>query len=156
MTVHKILGVFCVFLLFSGCNNDSETVKMNNLNGLWPQKAEQKFDFEVTDAQNPKNIIFVVRNNNEYPYSNIRFIVNFMETKTNKKSTDTLNYVLAKPNGEWIGKGFGDTKETLFQYKLNYKFPQNGQYNIGIIHAMRTDSLKGIEDIGVKIEAVKP
>ena len=40
--------------------------------------------------------------------------------KSKKKTIDTLNYILAKPNGEWIGKGFGDTKETLFQYKLNY------------------------------------
>ena len=82
--------------------------------------------------------------------------MNFGEAKSNKKVTDTLNYVLAKPNGEWIGKGFGDTKETLFQYKINYKFPKNGDYQIGIIQAMRTDNLEGIEDIGVKIESAKP
>ncbi|MGZ5210925.1 MAG: gliding motility lipoprotein GldH, partial [Kaistella sp.] len=108
--MHKILGVFCVLLLFSGCSNDSETVEMKNLNGLWTKKAEQKFDFAIADAQAPKNIIFVVRNNNDYPYSNIRFIVKFLEVKTQKKTTDTLNYILAKPNGEWLGKGFGDTK----------------------------------------------
>ncbi|SFB76795.1 gliding motility-associated lipoprotein GldH [Kaistella jeonii] len=129
---------------------------MKNLNGKWDKKVEQKFNFKVNDAQNPKNIIFVVRNNNDYPYSNIRFIVNFSDAKTKLKSVDTLNYVLAKPNGEWIGKGFGDTKETLFQYKLNYKFPQNGNYSIGIIQAMRADQLKGIEDIGLKIETAKP
>ena len=129
---------------------------MKNLNGKWNKKTAQKFDFKVTDAQNAKNIIFVVRNNNDYPYSNIRFIVNFSEVKTKMKQTDTLNYVLAQPNGEWIGKGFGDTKETLFQYKLNYKFPKNGDYSIAIIQAMRADELKGIEDIGLKIETAKP
>ena len=154
--MHKILGVFSVLLMFTGCSDNSETVDMKNLNGIWPKKAEQKFDFVIADAEAPKNIIFVVRNNNDYPYSNIRFIVNFMEACAKKKTTDTLNYVLAKPNGEWLGKGFGDTKETLFQYKVNYKFPKNGGYSIGIIHAMRTDSLKGIEDIGVKIETAKP
>ena len=129
---------------------------MRNINGIWPKKAEQKFDFTISDAQNPKNIIFVVRNNNDYPYSNIRFIVNFTETKTKNVKVDTLNYILAKPDGAWIGKGFGDTKETLFQYKVNYKFPQNGAYSIGVIQAMRTDSLKGIEDLGLKIETAKP
>ena len=129
---------------------------MKNLNGIWDKKTQQKFDFKIDDAQNPKNIIIVVRNNNDYPYSNIRFIVNATDAQTKKKSVDTLNYVLAKPNGEWIGKGFGDTKETLFQYKVIYKFPKNGGYSIGIIQAMRTDSLKGIEDIGVKIETAKP
>ncbi|KIA90169.1 gliding motility protein GldH [Kaistella jeonii] len=156
MTMHKIWSVFFVLLFLMSCNNSSEKVDMKNLNGKWDKKVEQKFNFKVNDAQNPKNIIFVVRNNNDYPYSNIRFIVNFSDAKTKLKSVDTLNYVLAKPNGEWIGKGFGDTKETLFQYKLNYKFPQNGNYSIGIIQAMRADQLKGIEDIGLKIETAKP
>ncbi|WP_126340466.1 gliding motility lipoprotein GldH [Kaistella jeonii] len=154
--MHKIWSVFFVLLFLMSCNNSSEKVDMKNLNGKWDKKVEQKFNFKVNDAQNPKNIIFVVRNNNDYPYSNIRFIVNFSDAKTKLKSVDTLNYVLAKPNGEWIGKGFGDTKETLFQYKLNYKFPQNGNYSIGIIQAMRADQLKGIEDIGLKIETAKP
>ena len=154
--MYKILGAFFVLFYLASCSRDSEQVLMNNINGKWDKKAEQKFDFKVNDAQNLKNIIFVVRNNNDYPYSNIRLIVQLLDKKTKNKSTDTLNYVLAKPNGAWIGKGFGDTKETLFQYKLNYKFPSNGDYTIGIIQAMRNDNLVGIEDIGVKIETAKP
>ncbi len=154
--MHKIMGVFFVLLILASCNNNSEQVFMNNLNGKWDKKAEQKFDFNIKDAKNPKNIIFVVRNNNDYPYSNIRLIVNFLDKKTKIKSTDTLNYILAKPSGEWLGKGFGDTKEILFQYKLNYKFPGNGDYSIGIVQAMRNDNLPGIEDIGVKLETAQP
>lgn len=156
MTKHKIGSFFFALLFLLSCENASEKVDMKNLNGAWNKKAEQIFDIKISDAQIPKNIIFVVRNNNDYPYSNIRFIVNFTEAKTKNKKVDTLNYVLAKPNGEWIGKGFGDTKETLFQYKINYQFPANGDYSIGIIQAMRADELKGIEDLGVKIETAKP
>lgn len=154
--MHKKWSVLFVLFLLASCMNSSEDIHINNLNGNWDKKAEQKFDFKIKDAQNPKNIIFVVRNNNEYPYSNIRLFVNFSDSKTKKKITDTLNYNLALPNGEWLGKGFGDTKEILFQYKVNYKFPANGDYSIGITQAMRTDKLKGIEDIGVKIETAKP
>ena len=154
--MHKIIGAFIVLFLVSSCKNDSEQVFMKNLDGKWNKKTEQKFDFKITDAQNPKNIIFVVRNNNDYPYSNIRMIVNFWDMQTKKKSTDTLNYIMAEPNGDWIGKGFGDTKEIQFQYKLNYQFPANGDYSIGIIQAMRNDNLPGIEDIGVKIETAQP
>ena len=153
--MRKIWGFLFFAALLSGCTSTSEDVKIASLNGKWNKKAEQQFDFEVKDAQNPKNIIFVVRNNSEYPYSNIRFIVNFTEVKSKKVQTDTLNYILAKPNGEWIGSGFGDTKETLFQYHLNYRFPANGSYRVGIIQAMRNDNLPGIEDIGVKIENSK-
>ncbi|MCS3530057.1 gliding motility lipoprotein GldH [Chryseobacterium sp. JUb7] len=154
--MRKILGLLTLILFFS-CNSSSEgEVIMNSVNNKWSKKSEQKFNLEISDPQNPKNIIFVVRNNNNFPYSNIRFIVNFTDLQTKKKETDTLNYVLAKPNGEWLGTGFGDTKETLFQYKLNYKFPKEGKYQIGLTQAMRNDNLPGIEDIGVKIETAKP
>lgn len=154
--MRKISGLFTLIFFFS-CNSSGEyTVMMNSVDSKWDKKSEQKFNLEISDPQNPKNIIFVVRNNNDYPYSNIRFIVNFTNLQNKKKETDTLNYVLAKPNGEWLGTGFGDTKETFFQYKLNYKFPEKGKYEIGLIQAMRNDSLPGIEDIGVKIETAKP
>ena len=156
MTKHKIWSVFFVLLFLMSCENASQKVEMKNLKGTWNKKTEQKFDFKINDAQNSKNIIFVVRNNNDYPYSNIRLIVNFLDKKTKIKSTDTLNYILAKPSGEWLGKGFGDTKEILFQYKLNYKFPGNGDYSIGLVQAMRNDNLPGIEDIGVKLETAQP
>ncbi|MDC8106159.1 MULTISPECIES: gliding motility lipoprotein GldH [Chryseobacterium] len=153
--MHKVLG-FLSLILFLSCNSPGEHVTMNSIDSKWNKKSEQKFNLEISDPQNPKNIIFVVRNNNDYPYSNIRFIVNFTNLQNKKKETDTLNYILTKPNGEWLGTGFGDTKETLFQYKLNYRFPQKGKYEIGLIQAMRNDFLPGIEDIGVKIETAKP
>ncbi|EJL73960.1 gliding motility lipoprotein GldH [Chryseobacterium populi] len=153
--MRKILGLLSLILFF-GCNSSEEKVMMNSVNNKWNKKSEQKFNLEISDPQNPKNIIFVVRNNNEYPYSNIRFIVNFTNLQNKKKETDTLNYVLSKPNGEWLGTGFGDTKETFFQYKLNYTFPVKGKYEIGLTQAMRNDNLPGIEDIGIKIETAKP
>ena len=76
--------------------------------------------------------------------------------KEKKAKPDTLNYILAKPNGEWIGRGFGETKETLFQYRLNYKFPKNGKYTLTVQQAMRKDKLTGIDDFGVKIEQAQP
>ncbi len=155
MTVLKIVPVFLLSVLLFSCTDSSELLEMKRLDGNWPKNDVQKFSFNISDAQNPKNIIFVVRNNNDYPYSNIRLIVKLKEGKRVMK-TDTLNYILAQSDGTWLGKGFGDTKEIMFQYKLNYKFPRNAKYEIGITQAMRTDSLKGIEDIGIKIETPQP
>lgn len=154
--MHKILALFIVLLSVISCADSEEFVVMNKVNSAWDKKSQQKFTVSVTDSQNPKNIIFVVRNNNDYPYSNLRLIANVQNAKAENLSVDTLNYVLAKPSGEWIGSGFGETKETLFQYKINYKFPADGNYTINVTQAMRKDILPGIEDIGVKIEAAKP
>lgn len=152
----RLLAVILSSLLAISCSQTNGDVYVASVGGKWDNKKEQKLNFSISDAQNPKNITFVVRNNNDYPYSNIRFIVNFSNLKTKQTQTDTLNYIIAKPNGEWLGKGFGETKEILFQYKANYKFPENGDYSIGVIQAMRNDALPGIEDIGVKIESAKP
>ena len=144
------------FLWLMSCNTSSEQVFMNSVNGGWDMKKSETFSWNIEEATSPKNIIFVVRNNNDYPYSNIRFIVNLKDEKNKSISVDTVNYILAKPNGEWIGNGFGETKENLFQYKLNYKFPKNGKYSMNISQAMRLEKLPGIEDVGIKIEQAKP
>lgn len=155
MVMNKFMGALIIFCTLLSCNSDVERIEMKNLNGIWNKTNEQNFDFQITRPQEAKNIIFVVRNNNKYPYSNLRLIVSFLDLKTKKKSIDTLNYTLAKPNGEWLGKGFGETKEILFQYKMDYHFPQAGRYQIGVIQAMRRDILPGIEDFGVKIETAQ-
>ncbi len=156
MGMNKICAFLFLMIAFISCTADNSETQMKPIDGSWKANAEQKIQFNINDAQNLKNIIFVVRNNNDYPYSNIRFIVNFTSLKTKKKQTDTLNYILARPNGEWMGTGFGSTKEILFQYKTDYKFPENGKYEIGIIQAMRKNPLLGIEDIGIKIQNTKP
>lgn len=156
MGMNKICAALFILISLMSCTSDEGEIQMKPVNNSWKVKEEQKFQLKINDAQNPKNIIFVVRNNNDYPYSNIRFIVNFTSLKTKKTQTDTLNYILARPNGEWMGTGFGSTKEILFQYKADYKFPENGAYEIGVIQGMRKDPLIGIEDIGIKIQNTKP
>ncbi|MDW8548053.1 gliding motility lipoprotein GldH [Epilithonimonas ginsengisoli] len=151
----RSIVVFILFLSLGSCQNNDDKILMKDVGEQWKKNDVQTFDFDINDAENQKNMMFVVRNNNGYPYSNLRLIANIEHNKK-KISTDTLNFVLAKPNGEWIGTGFGDTKEIIFQYKLNYRFPQNGNYSVKVIQAMRNNQLPGIEDIGIKIQNLKP
>lgn len=152
----KVFALLFSLMMLCSCNMTQEEVYMQPVNSSWGKNQILKFDFDIKDSEKPKNIIFVVRNNNDYPYSNIRIISSLNDFKSNKSKADTLNYILAKPNGEWIGTGFGDTKETLFQYRLNYKFPKNGRYTVSVQQAMRKEKLAGIEDFGLKIEQAQP
>ncbi len=153
--MHKYFLIFFVSMLFVSCSGDNEEVSMKSLDGTWNKKNELKFEVNIVETQAPKNIIFVIRNNNDYPYSNL-FVKAYIKAENQKVfKTDTLNYVLAKPNGEWLGEGFGETKEIMFLYKNRYAFPAKGKYIISITQAMRAEDLKGIEDVGVKIENAK-
>lgn len=150
--MNKYFLIFFVSIFLISCSYNGEIVSMNSIDGAWNKKKELIFTINVDNIETPKNIIFVVRNNNDYPYSNLYLISYLKKVNEKKIKADTLNYILAKPTGEWIGSGFGETKETMFQYKVNYRFPEKGKYIIGIKQGMRADNLVGIEDVGVKVE----
>lgn len=149
--MYKYFLIFFVFISLVSCSNN-EVVSMNSIDSTWNKNKELLFTLNIENSDVPRNVIFVVRNNNDYPYSNL-FLISYLKNEKEKNyKIDTLNYILAKPTGEWIGNGFGETKETLFQYKINYKFPKKGKYIIGIKQGMRANNLVGIEDVGVKLE----
>ena len=150
--MNKKIWILPVLWLFAVSCSNTEDIHMSPVDGVWHKDNAKKIEFEIKDAQTPKNITFVVRNNNDYPYNNLFLISSLKGSKKENIKTDTLNYIIAKPNGEWLGSGIGNVKEVFFQYKLHYKFPSNGKYQVEIKHGMRKDTLQGIEDIGIKIE----
>lgn len=152
-----IMNKFWLILILSAVSiscSDHGEVYMTPIDNLWKKDDNKMIEFEINDAQTPKNITFIVRHNNEYPYSNLFLISSMKNHKNEVIKTDTLQYILAKPNGEWLGNGFGSVKEIFLQYKNNYSFPNNGRYQIEVKQGMRANELKGIEDIGIKIENV--
>lgn len=151
--MNKFWLILVLWAVSISCSETGE-IYMTSVDSLWNKKEAKVLEFEISDAQNPKNIIFVVRNNNEYPYSNLFLISSIKGAKNEILKTDTLQYILAKPNGEWLGNGMGSVKEIYLQYKNDYLFPKNGKYQIEVTQGMRADTLKGIEDVGIKIENV--
>lgn len=99
-----------------------------------------------------------MRNNSNYRYSNL-YLITEINYPFGKVLSDTLQYEMAKPNGEWLGTGFGDVKANKLFYKENFQFSEPGEYIINIQHAMRKrDSVKGITtlegitEVGFRIE----
>ena len=154
--MNRFLALFliCVFIL--SCNKEGEVSFTKKIENSWQKDSEQVFNFEINDFKNPKNIIFVIENNNDYPFSNLWVICSLNKKGEKVAKPDTLNYILAKPNGEWIGTGLGSGKTAMFQYKLNHQFPENGTYTIAVKQAMRKDKLLGISKFGIKIEQAQP
>lgn len=146
--------ILAVFFSFVSCSETGE-IYTANIGNSWHKNESKKINFEVKNAQQPKDLTFVVANNNEYPYSNLFVISTLKNEKKQVLKTDTLQYILAEPNGKWIGEGWGDVKQTFFEYKIAHQFPSKGAYTVEIQHGMRVDNLKGIENIGIKIQNTK-
>jgi gliding motility-associated lipoprotein GldH len=63
-----------------------------------------------------KNIFLRLRNNNEYPYSNI-FLLASLRSGEDKIYDDTLEYAMASADGTWLGSGFNEIKESKLWWK---------------------------------------
>ncbi|MFZ0280448.1 MAG: gliding motility lipoprotein GldH [Bacteroidales bacterium] len=118
---------------------------------VWRLANMPEFRIPVKDTLNSNNILFTIRTGSSYPYRNIYLFVTTTSPEGNSL-TDTLQYNLADEKGEWYGKGFGDIHELSLPYKTNVFFPVKGTYQVKVQHGMRIEDLKGVYDLGIKVE----
>jgi gliding motility-associated lipoprotein GldH len=109
------------------------------------------FTPNISDTLKSTNIYFNIRTGSSYPYSNIFLFVS-TTSPAGKTITDTLQYKLADEKGKWFGKGAGDIHELRLTFKTGVYFPLKGIYTFRICHGMRSETLKGVYDIGLRIE----
>jgi gliding motility-associated lipoprotein GldH len=152
----KFLSGFVIILLsilfFVSC--DSNRVYEKNISipdASWNVGFKPSFEFEIQDTSIFYNFYINIRNNTDYPYSNLYLFVDSY-LADGSSARDTIEVILATKEGRWLGKGIGKIKESRFFLRNNLVFPNKGRYQIDIEQAMREDALKGIEDIGIRIE----
>ncbi|NAS10915.1 gliding motility lipoprotein GldH [Poritiphilus flavus] len=126
--------------------------------GSWNKDDIIAFTFSEIDTLEHYNVFLNVRNDESYPFSNL-FLITELDFPNGQTVRDTLEYEMALPDGQWLGKGFGSIKENKLWYKENIVFPVNGVYTLSISHAMRRNGsvegiaeLPGITDVGFEIE----
>lgn len=155
--------VFLMILFFLvSCNDKVEYTKYKSVpNALWAAGENISFEFDVKDTILPKDLFINIRNNKEYPFSNL-YVITELNFPNGNKIVDTLQYQMADKSGNFLGKGFTDIKENKLFYKEEKLFPQSGKYIFNIHHAMRKNGevnaislLKGVQDVGFSIEKTK-
>ena len=153
----RVLIILCLFTILS-CDEKRVFDQYQSLPGQWHQDSIVGFEFTAPDTINSYNLFINLRNNSDYKYSNL-FLITEMQFPRGKVISDTLEYKMAKPSGEWLGTGFGELKESKLWYKENIRFSEGGLYQINIAQAMRqigktegVAELEGITDVGFRIE----
>ena len=146
-----------VIIAFSSCDRERVFDEYESLKG-WNKDSIVTFEFNDIDSSRVYDLFINVRNNNDYNYSNL-FLITEIRFPQGKVISDTLEYEMTKPNGEWLGTGFGDVKESKLWYKENVRFEEPGKYEVTIQQAMRKNGeiegiqeLEGITHVGFRIE----
>ena len=105
-----------------------------------------------------KNIFLRLRNNNDYPYSNI-FLLASLRSGEDIIYHDTLEYAMASADGSWLGSGFNEIKESKLWWKGGVILPNEDPLIIEVSQAVRNNGeekgiskLKGIISVGISIE----
>ncbi len=149
--VSKFLLFISFSIVFSSCNTssiyDEHTVVDK---GNWYKDEMARFEVVVTDTIQLYDFYLNIRNNMDYRYSNL-YVFLITKFPNNNISRDTIECLLANTEGKWLGKGWGPVKENEILLSSNMRFPLKGKYEFVIQHAMRTDTLKGIQNIGIRI-----
>jgi gliding motility-associated lipoprotein GldH len=117
----------------------------------WQQDSILRFIVTIDDTIILHKFYLNIRHNTDYSYSNIYFFFNSTLPNGNK-TRDTIECILANPMGKWLGKGFGKIRDNRILLNSGLRFPMKGIYLFEIGQAMRTERLKGVEDIGIRIE----
>ena len=148
-----------MFLGIISCSNHIEFTKYKTIpNASWEANKNLLFEFDIEDTILPKSLFINIRNNKEYPFSNL-YVITELSFPNGNRIIDTLQYEMADKSGKYLGKGFTEIKENKLFYKEEKVFPVLGKYVFNIHHAMRKNGevniipfLEGIQDVGFSIE----
>lgn len=161
MIKRSVFFLFLGVLFFASCDKTRVYDDYKSVPGEWHRDSLVRFNFQAPDTVNNYNLFINLRNNSNYNFSNI-FLITELNFPNGKVISDTLQYEMAAPSGEWLGTGFGDVKESKLWYKENIRFTETGEYVVTVQQAMRKrDSIQGIEnlegitEVGFRIEDIK-
>ena len=154
----QFILMLCSSLMIFSCDEARVYDNYESLPNEWHRDSVVTFELEAPDTLNNYNLFINLRNNSDYRYSNL-YLITEINFPNGKVLSDTLQYEMAKPSGEWLGTGFGEVKENKLWYKEDFRFSEAGKYSVDIQQAMRKrdstagiESLEGITEVGFRIE----
>jgi gliding motility-associated lipoprotein GldH len=145
-----IVFFICLFLFSCGKNQTVYNQYQTIAHSTWEKDKEYYFTFHIDDSTVPYNITLEIRNNNLYPYQNLWLFLN-EESPIGSMARDTMECMLADDFGKWLGNGIS-LFQTSFPIKTNYHFTDTGSYTFSFRQGMRNDTLRGIQEMGLRIE----
>ncbi len=139
-------------LILGACNGQTVYHAFRDLpTEGWQRTDTVDFKVAVPDSFTTYNLYVEVRNNDTYPYQNLNLSISSSTADTLHLSADTLQLTLADPQGNWTGKGWSGLYQSAFPAGA-VPIRQAGIYRFQIAYTLPDKSLKGISDIGIKLE----
>ncbi|KAA6329659.1 Gliding motility lipoprotein GldH [termite gut metagenome] len=119
----------------------------------WDKGDTLTFNVRITDSMPTYYHLYVqIRNRTDYPYQNLLLLVRHNLKDSSIVVTDTVRCTLANDAGRWKGKGLGGLFQTFFNVSEYISRYPIGTRTVNVIQGMEDQTLKGINDVGIRIE----
>lgn len=116
----------------------------------WPYTDTISYTVPIQDTGKRYNLAVNLRNKINYPYRNIWVLVQH-RAPSGKVSSIKAEFELARKNGEWKGRGLGDLYDHRFPVQKKMQLSEAGDHQFRVVHLMRTDTLPGVMNVGLRI-----
>jgi gliding motility-associated lipoprotein GldH len=148
------LSVCFLLFAFYGCSDPGAVIDNNTAlpNKVWSYNNRVGYSFKIDDITARYNFYINLRVTGDYKYSNMFVLIT---DPVKKNSVARYELKLARPDGQWLGKGSGNLYSFRIPFKSNYKFPAAGNYAIRIEQNMRDNPLHDVSDVGLRVEKAK-
>jgi gliding motility-associated lipoprotein GldH len=154
-----LLGCIAASFWLISCDKKRVFDEYKTVGSAWNKDSIVSWTLPQVDTTKAYNLYVNLRSNDDYPFNNL-FLIVALDQPGGITKVDTLEYEMADEDGNLLGDGFTDIKESRLVYKEHAKF-KKGQYKIHIRHAVRetgkvsgVKTLKGISDVGFRIESI--
>lgn len=150
--MRNIILVVVIGILMTSCSTNAlydESVVIPD--AKWDNENIPYFNVTVDDTLTDYAFYMSIRHLENYRYSNL-YVFMHTEFPNGNVTHDTIECVLAAPDGRWMGKGSGNMYYAKVLLNPSLRFPLKGDYHFELEQAMREKELKGITDIGICFE----
>ena len=149
----NILTIITIGLLITSCSESGVIVNQSLpvKDAKWTSSDSLIYDFNIVDTINYFDFSILVRNTENYRWSNI-YLFSDLTFPNGKTRRDTIEVLLADLYGNWRGNNSGTIVTTSAKFMDHRKFPLTGDYRIAITHGMREPTLEEVTNIGIKIK----
>ena len=147
-----LLAILCVILL-SSCNRGELFFRFYHIpQSQWRSDAPVVFTMDsLAFRQDRKYQVFIELSANiAYPYRNIWLLVEHNLTDSAFRR-DSLQVFLVNEHGRRLGSGVGGLRQLSAPFLSDISLNPSYIYQLKIGHGMRTNPLRGIEKVGVKV-----
>lgn len=151
--MRKVVFFLLAIVALSACRNRAdvfnEYIALPNVG--WDKDSLAVFRPDMENKDEKYNVWLQLRNQSNYSYSNLWLFVDII-APDGKSVRDTIDCMLARPDGEWIGDGWGSLYSLQIPLMREVSFNQTGTYTYKFCQAMREQDIEGIHSIGLRIE----